>query len=165
MTNVRRYIIDYNKFAIERIPEDMRVPEVIQYVLCLLVPVVWLYDRFILFRNYITYALTITPQVVYMEMMLNNRYDTSLRRIYIRDGIDYDPIYIYTRAEAKPEYFYVRGEAGKPKKYLYTRGESGSLTYDFIVFVPVVVIFNFEEMKSLIETYKLAGKYFLIQTI
>lgn len=163
MINVRRYIIDYNKFAIERIPEDVRVPEVIQYVLCLLVPVVWVYDRVIAFRLYINYTLTITPQVVFIEMMLNNRYDTLLRRIYLRDGIELDVGYFYTRTEAKPNYFYARSEVAMPKRYIYARGESGARTYDFIVFVPLAILSNIEEMKSIIDAYKLAGKYYLIQ--
>jgi len=164
MINIRRYIIDYNKFVVERIPEDVRVPEVIQYLLCLIVPIVWLYDRFVAFRNYINYTLTITPQVVFIEMMLNNRYDTLLRRIYLRDGVDYNAIYFYTRAEAKPKYFYARSEVAMPKRYIYSRGEASAITYDFIVFVPSDISLDSDEIRSLIDAYKLAGKYYLIQT-
>ena len=47
--------------------------------------------------------------------------------------------------------------------YDYTRGEVSSLRNDFIVKVPTGLVFNFNEMTSLVQTYKLPSKQFKIQ--
>ncbi|NOS94528.1 MAG: hypothetical protein HOP30_21665 [Cyclobacteriaceae bacterium] len=165
MINVNRYDIDYTKIVTDRIPQELQEAEHVNWVYRLISPIVYVYNQLILFRLSILYKLSITPQVVYLEKMLNDRYDNALRRIYIVDGKTFDPFYIYTRAEVRPKYFYTRAEVSKPKNYIYTRGETSLQTYDFVVFVPVAVTLNAREMNSLIMSYKLAGKLFTIQTI
>lgn len=119
------------------------------------------YQDLLRFRKQKLYELSITPQKPYLEMLLNDKYDFTLRRIYIEDGIDKPAPYIYQRAEVKPMYIRKRSEA--MPKTIYTRGESGDLKDDFVVFVPMDVVFEFEEMGSLIKIYKLAGVKFKIQ--
>lgn len=100
---------------------------------------------------------------MYLEKLLNDRYDFTLRRIYIDDGVDKPPFYIFQPAELKPKYIRQRSE-NVPKR-IYTGGESGSLTDDFIVFTPAGLVFETPEMTSLVKAYKLAGTKFKIQTI
>jgi len=51
------------------------------------------------------------------------------------------------------------------KKRDYLKNESEYIpSYDFIVWVPVAVVFDVNQMKALINTYKLAGKIYSIQT-
>jgi hypothetical protein len=164
MINIKRYTIDYVKYATQRIPVKIRFADVKAYVLVIVGPIVYVYNQLILFRDLIKYKLTITPQVVYLEKMLNDRYDGTLRRIYIVDGKQYDPQYIYTKAELKPLPLYTKGEVAKPKIYLYTKGEGNIVTFDFVVMVPIALTYNSNEMLSLITNYKLASKLFTIQT-
>jgi len=105
--------------------------------------------------------MSVTPQVCFLEKLLNDRYDYTNRGIYIIDGKDFAPLYIYRRDELKPVYISKRAE-NKPK-YIYTRGESGVIKDDFIVMVPMPVVFDMAEMASLIRVYKLAGTKFKIQ--
>lgn len=105
----------------------------------------------------------ITPQVCYLERLLNDRYDSELRRIKIDDGIFHLPIYIYQEDEIKPVYLFTEDE-NKPV-YLYTDGEAGEVLDDFVVLVPVDIIFDMNEMKSLLNIYKLAGTKYTIQLV
>lgn len=162
--NVKRYIIDYAKFVVQRIPIELRIDEVMAYTKVLASPIVTIYNSLILFRVQLNYKILITPQVVYLEKMLNDRYDNLLRRIYILDGNEYAPIYLYRKAELKPIYLYRKSEVAKPKKYLYTKGEVGQFTFDFVVYVPLDVVFDENEMKALVNGYKLASMLFKIQT-
>lgn len=166
MINVKRYTIDYVKYATQRIPVKLRFADVKAFVIVLIGPIVSIYNALILFRDAILYKLTITPQVVYLEKMLNDRYDGTLRRIYIVDGKVYDPLYLYMKSELKPLIIYTTGEISisKPKQFLYTKGEGNIVTFDFVVMVPAGLPYNLNEMVSLIKTYKLAGKLFTIQT-
>lgn len=51
----------------------------------------------------------------------------------------------------------------KFRTFIKNKSEAQS-QYDFIVKVPVAVTFNIDEMKAVVEYYKLAGKRFTIQT-
>ncbi|MBS0647401.1 MAG: hypothetical protein JSR97_12550 [Verrucomicrobia bacterium] len=92
---------------------------------------------------------------------MNDRYDSTLRRIYIDDGQEKPPFYIFQRPELKPKFIYKNTE-NRPK-YIYTSGESGNLTDDFVIYVPMGLAFEEPEMVSLVKVYKLAGTKFKIQ--
>ncbi len=155
------YDIDFNALMEERIPPRMRQPRLLAFAHALSAEVNRQYQLFRLNRKANLYNLGITPQVCYLEKLLNDRYDFTQRRIYITDGIDYPPTYLYQDAEEKPLYLFQESEA--QPVHLYTEGESGELTDDFIVWVPVEVDFEEKEMISLVKVYKLAGTKFKIQ--
>jgi len=161
MINTARYVINYAKLVTQRIPELLRFEDLIAFVQALVSPLVFIYNQFITFRLFIIYKLTITPQVVYMEKMLNDQYDSVLRRIYIKDGAIKAAVYLYTKAELKPKFLYTKPE-NKPI-YLYTKGESIGTTFDFVVYVPSDISFNSVEMSTRINNYKLASKIYSIQ--
>lgn len=165
MTNTKRYDIDYVKFATERVPVHVQEPEHNAWVVRLISPFVSIYTWLLSLRQTTLYRLAITPQVCYLEKLLNDRYDSSLRRITIIDGREYNPLFIYLDLENKPVYFFLKSEIAKPKVYLYTAGEAGQFTFDFIVVVPVAISFNLNEMIALLQQYKLASKIFSIQTV
>jgi hypothetical protein len=164
MINVKRYDIDYTKVVTERVPQELQVPEHVNWVYRLVSPIVYIYNQLNLFRASLLYKISITPQVCYLEKMLNDRYDSILRRIRVIDGVQKELKYIYVRAELKPIYIYRKSE-GKPPKYFYLKGETSDESFDFLVTVPVAISFNLNEMRSLLNTYKLAGKYYSIQTV
>lgn len=162
--NVKKYIIDYVKFVLQRVPEELRKVDLLAYLNVIVGSIVYIYNNLILFRDQIIYKLTITPQVCFLEKMLNDRYDNVLRSIYIEDGAVHSPLFVFTTAEAQPVFIYLKSEASKPKTFLYSKGEVSTVTFDFIVFVPVEVSFDVDEMSALVNSYKLASKLFSIQT-
>lgn len=161
MSNNAFFNIDFNKLVAERIPPRMRRPRLLAFVMALSGEVTKQYQQFVRNRKSNLYGLGITPQKCYLEKLLNDRYDFTQRRIYITDGLDFPPTYLYMEEELKPLHMYQEIES-RPV-YLYTEGESGEMKDDFIIWVPVNIDFQEPEMISLVKIYKLAGTKFKIQ--
>lgn len=123
--------------------------------------VAYVYELFIKFKDSTAYKLTITPQVCYLEKALNDRYDIADRRIFITDGISYDPLPLYLKVENKPVVLYTKEE--DKVAVLFTKSETGLFSVDFIVNVPAAVAFAEAEMRAIVDVYKLAGKIYSIQ--
>lgn len=118
-------------------------------------PVVRLYQAFRRNRSANMYRLQITGQVCFLEKMLNDRYDQTDRRIYIDDAIDRPPLYLYQDDENKPVYL-----GSRP---LYRDSEFSINLDDFVVFVHREIIFEFNELRGLVNAYKLAGTRYSVQ--
>lgn len=153
--NQNIYNIAYNKLTRWCTPPVMRVPIVLALAGVLAIPFAYLYNAFLTFRAAKNYILGITPQVCYLEKLLNDRYDNTARQIYITDGLEKPLTYIYVEAESKPLCL--------GSKYIYTPGETSIMSDDFIIWVPVSILFEEAEMSSLVKAYKLAGTKFKIQ--
>jgi len=149
------YDIDFLKAVRYNIRRKYRRPRILALLNAMAKPVVLIYQDFIRYRTAKLYQLMITPQKCWLERLLNDRYDYTSRRIYIDDGIDFPPTYIYQDAELKPIYL--------GTKSIYTSGESGDLKDDFVIYVPNDIVFENAEMTSLVKVYKLAGTKFKIQ--
>src|SRR5438128_2620012 len=113
------------------VPVELRVAKTIAWLLALIRPVVTLYQSFLKYRTQKLYEIMITPQVCYVERLLNDKYDFVQRRIRIVDALDHAPTYFFRRDELKPVYLHKRSE--NSPVYLYTRGESGDIKDDFII--------------------------------
>lgn len=161
MINERIYIIDWKRFIRWCTPHFMRKAQWLSFLGVIMKPIADVHGYFNAYRAQKKYQLMITPQKCYLERMLNDRFDNRLRRIYIDDGIDRPPFYLFQEAELKPKYLY-RTSENQPK-YLYTSGESGDLRDDFVIYVPASLVFEDAEMSSLVKIYKLAGTKFKIQ--
>jgi hypothetical protein len=153
--------IDWKKLADWLIPSLLRKGVMMLWVRSLLRPIIDVHQSFLRYKKEKDYQLGITGQVCYLEKMLRDKYDFTLRRIWIDDAQDKPISYIYNRQEAKPLFVRKRSEA--MPKIIYTRNENGLLANDFIVWVPMNIVFDFQEMGSLIMAYKLPGVKFKIQ--
>ncbi|MGQ0739149.1 MAG: hypothetical protein ACT4OJ_08840 [Bacteroidota bacterium] len=126
-----------------------------------LYPLVLIHNAFIRYRDAKIYEINMNYQVCYLEAFLNDRFDFTQRRIYIEDADTEEGTFLYMRAEDNPVYLFLRSE--DDPAYLFLRGETGGdLSYDFIVWVPVGLVFDQDEMRAMIAT-KLCGKRYTIQ--
>ena len=157
------YDIDFKKLVRWWTPYPLRKTFLLSLVGVLLYPVAQLHQLFLRFKDAKLYQLKITPQVCYLEMMLNDSFDFTTRGIRIVDAIWYLPTYIFQEAELKPVYLKKEGE-GAPQ-WIYTEAEAGEFKDDFTVLVPVGVVFNLEQMKAQLDSYKLAGTRYKIQIV
>ncbi len=166
MVNTKRYDINYTKLVMERIPFDLlEFEDVKAFAFRLVAPIVRTFNQLITFRNLLLYKISITPQVCYLEKMLNNQYDTTERRIYIEDGSQFPELFIFQEEEDEVTYLFQESELGAAETFLFTEGEgTGDGSFDFVVYVPNTVPFDFNEMTSLIDNFKLDSKRFAIQT-
>lgn len=126
-------------------------------------PLVTILNSFLAFRNAKFYQIEMNYQVCYLEAFLNDRFDFSQRRIYIGNPDDaVPPVYLYQDEEDQPIYLYQDVEANPV--YMYQDDEyTGNIALDFIVWVPVDVVFDEAEMRAMIAT-KLSGKKYAVQT-
>lgn len=155
------YDIDIIKATRWNIRRKYRKPRILALLNAMAYPVSVIYNDLLVYRSAKLYQLMITGQKCWLERLLNDRYDYTQRRIYIDDSVDKSALYIYKHAELKPRWIYRHSE-NKPV-YLYTNGESGENKNDFIVFVPMSLAFDVNEMSSLVKSFKVAGTKFRIQ--
>ncbi len=160
--SVNIYDIDFKKIVKWWTPAPLRRTFWLTLLGVMIQPIVKLYHAFLLFMKAVLYDLMITPQVCYLESMLNERYDFALRRIYITDAIEFPPLYLYQDDEIHPIDLYTEAEA--QPVYLYTDGEGGDYGDDFIIMVPASLVFDTIEMTSLVMRKRLPGMRFKIQT-
>lgn len=155
--------IDYHKLIRLLMPPRLRKVVHVAWLQAITYPVNVLYQQFRRNRDANLYRLSITPQVVYMEKLLNNRYDLADRRISIVDAVSNEVTWIYQEAESKPKFLYTEAEV--QPIHLFTESEIGNEPVDFYVMVPAAISFNENEMSALIDTYKLAGMAYKIQRV
>lgn len=155
------YVVNFARLLRMWMPIDLQVKSWMCWLTALISPLNDVYQNFLQFRKTKLYELSITPQVCYLEGMLNNRYDYTQRRIYIAEAKQFPPLYLYTDDELKPIYLYTDPE--DQPVYLYTDAEGGIEADDFIIMVPAALIFNQDEMRSITTVYCLAGMKFKIQ--
>ncbi len=155
--------VDFPKLVRVLLPPRLRNVKHVAWLQALTNPVNYLYQQFRRNRDTNLYRLSITPQVVYMEKLLNDRYDIAGRRISIKDAVVSTAQNIYQEQELKPVYIYLEEEI-KPV-HLFTDAEIGSGSADFFVLVPADLNYNENEMTALIDNYKLAGKRYKIQKV
>lgn len=163
MQSSNPFDLDFYKLASWITPRAFRKLNLGLMVKVCIFPLIHVYNSFLKYREAKIYQLTITPQVCYLERVLNDRFDFTLRRIKIDDAEWHLPLFIYQEAELKPLAIFTDTEA-KPK-YLYSEGEAGLALNDFVVLVPLALSFNEPEMKGIIDTYKLFGTTYSIQKI
>jgi|ERR1035437_1411005 hypothetical protein len=159
--NIETYDINFNKLAVWLMSKPLRKEKYLIMVKSFLHPFISLLTMFFTYRKAKLYQLYITPQVCYLEKMLNDKYDSSLKRIDIDDAVWHLPLFIYQEAEVKPVANYQ--EAENNPVTLFTEGECGE--NDFIVLVPMAISFPEPEMRSLLDQYKLFGTNYSIQRI
>jgi hypothetical protein len=144
-------------------PRRRRTPVLLALLYALAYSVTQTLNSLLIFRDAKKYQLMITPQVCYLERMLNDRFDFTLRRIVIDDADWHLPNFIYQEGENHP--VYMSQEVENAPVYMFTEGEAGAIHDDFVVLVPISIIFSDPEMKSLLDQYKLAGTKYTIQRI
>lgn len=193
------YNVNWLAFARIFLPWFMRKDKWKGLMDTLLTPFVAFHNDFIANRNRVRYNMAFNGQTMNLEHVLNDRWDNSLRGIYIDTVPSIVGLYIYNKPEMKPKVYvyrkwdamhnYAVGEYAQydtgvyvcttahtnvtpasPSPYWqFHRGRvvivNKAEVYaqdDFIVYVPSWVVFDSNEMKTLINYYKIAGKQYSI---
>jgi hypothetical protein len=161
MMNV--FKLDLKKLVRWLLPVRLRRKIGTAFLYVFIAPLEALFGLFSKNRDNNLYQLLITPQVCYLERMLNDRYDSLLRRITVADGSFHSMVHLFMPAELKPVYVYMLDE--NEPLYMYVPGESSSSDYDFVVKVPSGLVFDENQMRGEIDSYKLVGKKYKIERV
>lgn len=124
-------------------------------------PVHDLYLKFYEFFKIKKYELNFNGQVIYLEHVLNDMFDSTLRRIYISDTPPYSGAYLFNKIEGLEETFFFNKSEAEAPLYLFSTSEV-FMWPGFIVNVPAGVSFDREKMKSYVNRYKIASKPYII---
>lgn len=167
--NDSRYDVNWMKMGRWQTPFKWRKPDHLALLSAVLLPINSLHQRFTYFRNFINYRLSITPQVVYLEKLLNDRFDPEFRRIRIIKPVPKNPLVLFLKAEQKPKKLGVKPRGGLfedtgPWK-LFTKSETLMFTVDFIVQVPILVSFDMNELTAYLDIDVLPSKVYKVQII
>ncbi|MDB0603199.1 hypothetical protein PL373_19110 [Tenacibaculum maritimum] len=139
-------------------PAFLRKEVSVAFIKIAISPLTAIYDDWFRIRNENLYKLAHNGQVCYLRKALNDKFDFSMRRIYISDGNSYLRKYIYTNGEQKPTYL--------GKIHLHSIDDYADTGVDFIVFVPTgIVAAQIYELKAFINFYKEGVKRYKIVEI
>lgn len=125
-------------------------------------------DRLFELAFNINTKITRTGQFAVLEISLNDDFDATSRRIYLSDAgglsnYNYD-FYKQGETDPTPQSFYKQGEVDPAPKTFFTGIETAG-EFDFHVNVPVAVSFDLARMRSVVDTYRQAGKLYDIVTV
>ena len=165
------YNIDWNRFIAWNLPGFLRTTVRLKWFGVLLHPFETIRTAFMEFRAKELYKLNHSGQVVYLQAVLNDKYDSGSRRIYIENQRLYEPVWFFDKVQGKPVYHYDKAD-NRPVRY-YNRTDYEQLYPDFIVFVPEDLrpgtpddeAAMLAEMRALIDYYKIYSKNYDIQWI
>lgn len=152
------------------LPTFMRLPVVVSWLTALLAPVQWFVDNtWNAAVADISDKVKYNGQIIYLEHILNVRYNSGGTEVYILDVADIEYFYLYNKAEGvTTNYLYNASEAATPK-YLYNWSEIAT-QIDFIVMIPAALYATLSannqlpNVTALVTYYKIAGVRFSIQS-
>ena len=114
-------------------------------------------------RDYWNYNLKFNTQTLSLEERLNQHYNLISGSIYIiTQNSSNDSVYTFWINENQPSPFIYFLSEGQTATYTTWVNENSSATADFIVYVPNSLVFDEEELKAIIDLYRLAGKQYSI---
>jgi hypothetical protein len=150
------YNLNIERLVVLLTPTFLRSSVFLAWLKTLCSPLEFTQNQFLENRKNNLYNIANNGQVCKLRAALNDRFDVSLRRIYINDGNKQQRQYIYTDGEQKPKFL--------GTIFIYDDADYDDTGIDFIVWISIDLIYNEFEMTALIEFYKLASKRYKIIT-
>ncbi len=139
----------------------------IAVLMAFLVSIRRLKDNFITFRNKTEYDIKFNAQTLSLEARLNQEYNLLMGTIYIETVSSTDnAVYTFWLSENQaPVYVGWLSEMTINPVYTFWLSEPppAGIGIEFIVWVPSTLNFDLEQMKAIINLYKLAGKRYAIK--
>lgn len=154
-------LIDFYFLVQILLPAFLRKTITINLILVFISPIDKMKTDFYTFFNAKKYELNFNGQVIYLEHLLNDKFDSSLRRIYI-DDLEQLPEYYLSNQEESNEINYLFNQSeGETPTYIYNQ-EEYDLDNDFTIYMPSGLVFDEMYLKALVNQYKTASKRFNI---
>jgi hypothetical protein len=159
------YNIDYNTLIKWLVPPVLRNEFMLNWIKALISPLISTYLSFIRYYNDISYKLSITPQVCYLQKILNDTFDNELRRIYITDPENYIVTLIHTDDAQNPLITHLDSSL-EEIPIIHDDSAYESSGNDFNVIIPFVLSQIQEyQLKTILNTYKLPSKRYKLYYI
>lgn len=152
-----KYDVSFFRLAVLLLPMCLRRPRMTALCRAVVSPVGMLYTELMRFRDDMNYRMRHNGQTCHLRAVLNDRFDSQLRRIRITDGGGDDAGIILHKRETMLFVRLPRRDDGR--RLLYRRGYGGSQAYGFWVEVPEVMreLVSELELRAVVNKYKLAS--------
>lgn len=161
------YKMNFNLLTSQLLPSFLRKGKIVPMVRALVLPVQYLNNLLVKYRDFIEEDLAVTPQVCYLQRLLNTNFDKTERRIRVVDPANKLHCYIFLKEEENPLYICDSSLNNTEEKatYLYLPADFADRGYDFIVKLNGVKVSSNElqRIKSLLSKYKLVSKKYYIE--
>lgn len=155
--------VDFRKLLYNLYPHFLRKAVNLAWVNSMVRGLETTHGVFKAFRDNINYKLQFTGQVNYLERVLNDQFDPIGRAIFIEDTSNQDLNFLFNVPELEVDmYVFNVAEAGPPL-YLVNQLELEQKTF-FIVNIPAAIFFREVDVRALVDTYRQAGKPYLVET-
>ena len=165
----RIFDINFYRFFIWNLPVFLRTTVRMAWLKVIAYPVFNIYYRLLNFRKASLYKMLHNSQVVYLQKVLNDKFDATDRRIKVKNSDILEPVWHYDAQEQKPVYYY--DTADNVPVYFRSQSELYELNSDFEVVIPLALkpatqpeIEAFElQVSLLVDYYKLYSKKYIIK--
>jgi len=146
------YNVNWFKLVRDLILPTVKKSVLLAFIDCSLAPIRTKHDEFLRFKTDSEYRINHNGQVCYLQKMLNDKFDNTLRRIRVNNLKPRLPLWIYTIDDDKP--IYIHTSTDYPV-YIYNDIDY-YLEYDFEVFIPYSLNSFKNQMNAQINYYKLS---------
>lgn len=167
------YRVDFNRFIYYMLPPLLRTGVLIAIMQVLIVPLLYLYNRFITNKTATDRKLNISGNVQYLQKALNDAFFLEHNQIYISTPDEQFKRALYYKTESQPNVAcYMRSE--NTPLYIWKSGDS-VVEYNFIVHIPSFLCTSLiadedeykgiylQKIKDIINQYKPAGRMYNIE--
>lgn len=167
---MNNYSWDITKFVTYLLPSFLRKAKQIAWIKACLAPMNTLNADLVQFVTDTRYRLNFTGQVISLQRLLNDKFDNTLRRIYIGDGNNIEKFVARTGSNNPPapeQKVFATGAssyAGEDFAIFATSETGSSELYDFTINIPSALTYNANTLNALVNIYKRAGRKYKILT-
>lgn len=156
--------IDMKKLGKRILPHFLRKANGLLFLNSCLDVLQGLNDEMVAFAEAIDTKVRQTSQVIYLEKLLNDRFDPVLRRIFILNTSEVNFLYIGNNAEEQPQDVFLANNSEGADPVFYGNNIEVEALDDYIINVPTAVTFDEDELRSQVDVYNLAGKQYAVIT-
>jgi len=179
------YNLDIQKFVYRHLRSKLRTSRQLAWLESLLSPLTFTIDNVNEYRLQKLIELSYNGQTFALENVLNDNFDTTLRRIYILNEQIFNEVDWLISENQPGDYDFFLGEVSggtfgtaglmanegylfyigeNPNSISGTNGTSGN-AFDFEVIVPISLIGFDSQIHGFIDKYRLAGKRYIISYV
>lgn len=133
-------------------------PTLLAFINAALAPLRTNYDTFLSFKEDAEYRVKHNGQICYLQKMLNDKFDNSLRRIKVQNVKPKERLWFYYEQDDKPVFFY--NEEDHP--VFFYNPEDYYNEFDFEVLIPTVLADKINQISVQINYYKIYSKNYQI---
>lgn len=160
-----RYAFNILNSIISLVPHFLRGDQLILFLYVLCKPIETLHNVFLSFVVSTRMRVQYTGQVFSLEKILNDTFDPSSRGIQIVDGVGVINVYLYpVTANVDGPYMYNSQETAPQEIFLYFQDSESIQQADFIVRIPLSLVYDELQLRGLVNAYKMAGKRYKLET-